>query len=70
MKTIILVLDIICIIAVLYLTIDIVIYTKKSEGKKVEEVNRYLAPRIKYMKILTIILCILGIIISIYNAIK
>ena len=70
MKTFILVLDVICIIAVLYLTIDIVIYTKKSEGKKVEEVNRYLAPRIKYMKILTIILCILGIIISVYNAIK
>lgn len=70
MKITILILDIICIILVLYLTIDIIIYTKKSEGKKVEEVNKYLAPRIKYLKLLTIVLCILGIIISIYNAIK
>ncbi len=68
MKNIVLIVDIILIIIVLILTIDVIIYLKKSDNKKNEEVSKYVNPRITVLKIITIVLMILGIFISIYNA--
>ncbi len=69
-RYIILGIDIILLIAFLFLSIQVIFYLKKNEGKKVKELDNYLKPRIKILKVLTIILVILGIFVVIYNAIK
>ena len=67
-RYILLVIDLLIIIPIIILSIDVVIFIKKSEGKKVDLVSKYLNPRIKILKILSIILTIIGIVTVIINA--
>ena len=59
---------VILLVAVITLTPQVIVHSKYTDGDK-EEVRNYIEPRIKVLKILTIILVVLGIFVTVYNAI-
>ncbi len=65
MKIFILILDIVVILLTLYLLVDIVLFVNKN--KKSKEINNYLDPRLKVLKILTIVLTVISLLLVFNN---
>ena len=65
MKTFILILDIVVILLTLYLLVDIVLFVNKN--KKSKDINNYLNPRLKVLKLLTIVLTVISLLLVFNN---
>ena len=70
MKTFLLVLDIISIIALIIFGIDTINYLKKNQNKNIETIRKNLDKKIKILEILTILVTILGVLLSLNNLFK
>ena len=70
MRTIILIIDLIIIVLSIIQGIDITIYFKKNENKKIEDIKDKLDKKLKVMQILVILLTIFGVLLIVDNLIR
>ena len=65
MKNVLLILDLICVLVSVYIMVDAAIFMNKNNKEK--EVKNYLEPRMKFIKIVMIVLTIFNIIMILNN---
>ena len=70
MKLFIMLLAVICIFFLIILGINTIIFVKKNENKKIEDIRDKLLKKINVLEILTILIGILSILIVIINFIN